>query len=480
MNRTVALVASFCLLWLSCLTGCSDRGYYVSSDEAPLRFSADTVAFETVFSGIGSTTAWLTVFNPHGQTVRLDSVFLQSQGASGFRISVDALPGNGCSGLEIPSGDSLFVFIELTAPLQHSPEPVSLADRIVFRSGEGQQDVVLTALSQDAVLWKGKTLAADTVLTADIPFLIYDSLVVAPGVRLEIGEGTTFFFHDGAMFYDYGTVSAEGSVQKPVVFRGDRLDNAFTDFPYDNYPGQWEGIYLAPESSGNLFRHVKVRGAHYGIIADSTLDAAACKLRLTDSEVFNVTYYALYNLCSRVEVRNSLLANAGLYAVLLIGGSTELIHCTIADYQTLVSRSGAYPALAAVNFTGDASGGHLQAYPLEKVSVINSVIYGQQKDEVGYGRLEDVPFHLSLSHTLIRQETPLDTAFTDNVWYNEDPLFLCTGQDYRYDFRPDSLSAVTDRADTLWSRLLPLDLDGLDRISSDGKADLGAYRSPRK
>ncbi len=472
LRKPIFQLLTFLMIFL--VWGCQAEKGYFPSGEAGLRFSTDTVRFDTVFSTIGSTTAWLSVYNPQNQTVLIDTVYLRSQGGSGYRISVDAMGGYGCRNLEIPSGDSVFVFVELTAAVQHSKKPVDLLDEIVFQQGTAFQKVVLKASVQDAEIWKGKVLDANTTMTADIPYIIYDSLVVNKDILLEINAGSVIHFHDGAMLKVHGTVQAEGTTDLPVVFRGDRLDRAFTDFYYDSYPGQWFGVYLAPESTGNVFTHSDIHGAYYGIIADSSYDISECKLRLYNSKVSNMIYSSLYNLASRVEVHGSILSNSGSYTVVLIGGATELIHCTIANYQTLVSREESSPALAIVNYTGDVEGKKVTPYPLLQADITNTVIYGSQKSEVGFGLIEQTDHNIRFHHALLRLEGKLDESLGDSIYYNEDPKFLSTGANYVYDFHTDTLSAVACRADTVFSTLCPLDMDGRKRISS-GKADLGAY-----
>ncbi len=60
-----------------------------------LRFSTDTVTFDTVFTTLGSATVGLKIFNPQDQKVNLSSVRIEGGAASFFHINVDgrARPG---------------------------------------------------------------------------------------------------------------------------------------------------------------------------------------------------------------------------------------------------------------------------------------------------------------------------------------------------------------------------------------------------
>ena len=62
--------------------------------------------------------------------------------------------------------------------------------------------------------------------------------MVAENVTLKLEPGTRFYFHNGAKFIVHGTLLAEGAVNNPIVMRGDRLGNIFTNQAYDQLPGQ--------------------------------------------------------------------------------------------------------------------------------------------------------------------------------------------------------------------------------------------------
>ena len=86
----------------------------------------------------------------------------------------------------------------------------------------------------------------DSTLLTDKPYLIYDSLHVAPDACLTLLPGTRLMFHDDAAMHVYGRVDAQGTAQNPVIFRCDRLDHMFDYLLYDNTPKS----RLAGESRG--------------------------------------------------------------------------------------------------------------------------------------------------------------------------------------------------------------------------------------
>ena len=78
------------LLLLGCLlAACSDNDSFSADRGNRLTFSADTVAMDTVFSTVGSSTYTFWVFNNSGDGIRLTSVRLKNGNQTGFRANVD-------------------------------------------------------------------------------------------------------------------------------------------------------------------------------------------------------------------------------------------------------------------------------------------------------------------------------------------------------------------------------------------------------
>ncbi|MBQ9201081.1 MAG: hypothetical protein IJ154_01750 [Bacteroidales bacterium] len=460
------------LLLLTAVLSCERQSPAFPAGEGALRLSADTLRFDTLFSGLPSTTAWLRVYNASSRPLLLDSVCLRSGGQSGFRISLDAMSGSVFRQVEIPPRDSLFLFVALTAPEQGSGVPVKISDEIDFFQAGNKEQINLEAWAWDALRWKGRRFDSDTLLSPTLPIVVYDSLVVGEGACLRLAPGTRLFFHDEAALLVDGQIRAEGTADDPVVFRGDRLDMAFEDFPYEYYPGQWYGICLGPQSFGNVMKHVSVRGACYGVVCESDANADTLKLEISHSEIFNMLYSNLYSIKSKIRADNCVFANSGSYTVALIGGDSRFVHCTLANYQRLTTREDE-PSLVIVNFTVDEQE-QVEPCPLVMAGFENTIVYGSHDTEIGFGLLEDYAHGLAFSHCLLRCPDPLPGEVSDSIRYNEDPCFVNTGTDWHYDFRLREGSPAIGRADAAVSAAYPLDLDGHSRLQ-DGAPDLGAY-----
>ena len=229
------------------LYSCSESVSYSTSTSDKIAFSEDTVRFDTLISTIGSATKTMSVYNRNKDALRITHVQLGKGLSSPFRVNVDGqyLYGGVGEDFEIRKNDSIVVRIEVTPPQVGSDEILTFSDVLTFRLESGiVQNVVLTAGSIDAYIIHGLVIDCDSILFADKPYVIYDSLVVHPATKLTLLPGTRLLFHDGASMEVYGSVDAEGTLDKPVIFRGDRMDHMFDYLLYDNTPNRWEGINL--------------------------------------------------------------------------------------------------------------------------------------------------------------------------------------------------------------------------------------------
>ena len=112
------------------------------------------------------------------------------------------------------------------------------------------------------------------------------------------------------------------------------------------------------------------------------------------------------------------------------------------------------------------------------VSVLCPVIVAMNKKEVGFDFVSGASANILFDNCLIRYENNSEltqsapSSFVDNI-FNEDPMFESTVKPYLYNLL--EVSAARDKAKVSVSETYPLDHDGTNRISYDGKPDIGAY-----
>lgn len=464
------------------LTSCMNDDEFTTDAGALLTFETDTVKFDTVFTTIGSSTKRFKVFNTNKKGVRCQSVTLASGGTSGFRINVDGHSGALLTDVEVPGQDSIFIFAEVTLNPQSSDTPMLVRDKILFTLESGrQQELVLQAYGQDIVILRAEEVSTDRTLTGARPFLIYDSLVVKTGATLTLDAGTTLCFHDKAYMSVQGTVICNGTLEKPVTFRGDRTDRMFANLPYDLLDAQWGGITLQPESVNNLFTHTDIHGGNYGIacLLSTTTEK---KLTLDSSIIHNVSGMGLELHGCQAEARNSQITNAGADCVHIVGGQSDFVHCTFGQFQLWHTFSGT--ALNISNTKDD------KPYPLLAANFSNCLITGWSNDEIKIGRSpkNDVAWNFLFKNCLINikmtgsESDEVKSRFVD--CFNESDL---KGEDvvkgdknfkerdtYQFNFNLSETSNARGIGSSDYVTLCPIDLNGVERPSE--KPDAGCYQ----
>ena len=109
---------------------------YTSSSDVKLRFSTDTLRFDTVFTTIGSATRSFKIFNDASLPVKISKIKIKSSSGSIFRLNVDGFAAKSLEleEIEIGAKDSIYAFVEVTVnpnqPLSVSPFVVT--DQVDF------------------------------------------------------------------------------------------------------------------------------------------------------------------------------------------------------------------------------------------------------------------------------------------------------------------------------------------------------------
>lgn len=487
---TAPLLIIFTIL-LNLLAGCDglDENYSTNPNHR-LSFSTDTLSFDTVFTTIGSATKQFMVYNRNDQPLNIERVIQASPATSGFRINVDGRKGNNFDNVRIAGKDSLYIFVEVTVNPNGKDQPLLIQDSIVFLFNGVKQSVLLEACGQDVYLIKGgKVLTEDTKLTAERPYLIYDSLTIDKGVTIEIEKGAGFYMHDKAKIISKGTIIANGTMDKPIVFRGDRLDFILNDLlPYDRTPGQWEGIIFKQESFDNIFNNVIVRNGNNGIYCEPS-DSEKSKLKINNSQITNMDGNAFRAINCNIEATNTEFSNATVDVVLLAGGKYNFTHCTITNYMSLKKRHSLTQdgeeslALNIVNkypFTNNSI-----SYNLEQAYFDNCIIDGSHDDELQIdleSSLQSGNQNYLFNHCVIKWQEKKDDKFKDIIFItkkgNKKMEYRMTGGDknkYMYDFRPDKETTPgVGKADLFVTQKYPIDRYGVNRLTNDSP-DIGAY-----
>jgi hypothetical protein len=429
------------ILWIAIIgggafTACNDEESFSTAVSDRLSFSADTVSFDTVFTTIGSSTTILKVYNPNKKALRISSIALADAPHSGFRVNVDGSSGTAFSDVEINSGDSLYVFIELTVDPQNSDNPVFIKDSLTFQTNGNTQYVKLQAYGRDVIILKGKTISEDTTFTSKRPILVYDSLRIDKGATLTIEPGTELYFHSGAWLQVHGTLQAVGNTDQRILFRGDRTDWMFSYLPYDHIPGQWGGIHLYNTSGSNHLSYVNIHSATSGLVCDSTTT-----ITLENSVLHNFTGTALNLQCCTAAITNCQITNAAYNCVTMNGGKATFLQCTLANYYSWSSRYGYALGLSMTSGQPVAS---FTNCLIDGVSNIDSTAEGKE------------------------------VTYNSCTKSNTDGYLDINADLFEYDFRLSKTSKAINAGNAEAAAASPLDLNGRNRLA-DTAPDNGCY-----
>ncbi len=468
MLRKIFLL-SFLVLVLA-LCSCHDE--VLTGGDAQPSFELaekDCYDFGTLLTGSVSSTRKLIVHNANSGVLELQSIILRGGIESAFRINVDGMSGTSFSRSELlrmDRGDSLFVLMEVAAPVEQTEHEQLLQDYLDISCNGRTTSILLKATAMNV------EQLHDSILTQNLRWdsschdkQIFGTLTIPQGVTLTIADSTRLFMHDKSRIDVYGSLVIEGSDLQPVTLIGDRTDKMFDNLYYRDMGGQWGGMYFHPGSTGNKLERVLMKGMSDGIRLHQD------ELIVRNATLMNADSALIYAVNSQMTVENSLLMNSGGPLLELRGGNYDVTHCTLANYAFWTTIRGADLLLA--NYAEENKA--IEHCPLYHCQLTNTLIYGRSgKDpnvDLRYrsftspeGMVADSIFTYRFDHCLLHATGGTDDDdFIATLW-TEDPLYVLIDMpNYLCDphLQPESPARSKGTPSTL--QYLPLDLDGKPR-----------------
>ncbi len=437
------------------LCGCDPLAHPVSGR---LSFSSDTISFDTVFSGYATATLELRVRNPEKDALLIDRIWLGGGATSPFRINIDGVLSVSREEVTIAGRDSLFIFISLLADHTGDDDPVVITDSVNFASGSYRGRVILMAWGQDVIV-AGGLIGEDTFWESGKPYLVKDRLLVDTTARLTLAAGTRIYMQHDASVTVAGSLRAEGSAERPVVIATDRTEREYIDIP-----GRWKGIRYLSCSRDNLLGHTEIRNATVAVQIEGE-PSSRPDMTMNGARLLHNSVASLVAQHAELFAVNSLFAHSGFSTVSLTGsGSYEFIHCTVSNRWEYSNRSG--PAMKISESQG----------MMPQVTVTSSVISGTLANELLIeGSPAEAAACFAADSSLIRIDTLKAPWYSPSLFRGVIttlmPRFI---DEPSWDFRPDTLSPLLDRAGRREMARWPVDIRGKPRPSGDGP-DIGAY-----
>ena len=449
-----------------------------------LQFSHDTVLFDTVFTTMGSSTKRVMVYNPNENALCIEQVSMQD--GKYFRINLDGEnKADQLRDITLRGGDSLFLFVRACIDPLDENSPVLIDDNIAFGVNGNVQKINLQAYGQNVekiqsdsrlVVYKNLTL------TNKKPYLLYDTVAVAG--NLTIQAGATIYMHTGAMLHAYGNVTAQGTKDRPIVFRGDRTDMLFDSVPYRMASGQWNGIYLI-HAEGTVppvykMDYVDILSGCVGLyVYSESTGSILPTLTLSNSRIHNHSIYGLVLQNVNAEVVNSEISNCASYCVYLAGGKHDFVHNTIAayygyPYTNLNIHQNIVPEDVAAVYINNLSKNMAKT----NSSFYNCIITGGRKQSLMVATPLPDYYGGRFEGNYLRSDS-LDKAFAKNNVYASDSdtcvfknIYYLYKKYHYYDFHLDSLSPARGIGDSIAAIAYPTDREGYTRKA---KPDAGCY-----
>lgn len=466
-----------------------------------LEFSKDTVFLDTIFTNISSSTYNLKVYNRSKNDITIPKISLENGQSSNYRLNVDGIPGKEFNDIDILANDSIFVFIETTIDVNTVTDPL-YTDRILFDTGQNQQDVDLVTLVQDAnfifpdrdpitmkidsltlngqpTTIKGRFLEdSELTFTNAKPTVIYGYAAVPANKTLTIEAGAKVFFHDnsGLIVDKEGTLKVNGTLAEKVVFEGDRLENSFA-----NIPGQWGTIWMRAGSKYNEIKHAQIKNGIVGILVDSLGSNSSPTLSLENTEIYNNSNFGILARETHIDGFNVVIGSAGQASLAAtIGGTYNFTHCTFANFWNRGIRQ--LPAVLVNNFFTfvDANGQErTETRDLNAANFINCIFDGNNNIEFILDRVDGSLFNYAVENCMISfndssnsfagvQELDFTNPNYQNIILNGFADFRDTqNEDFIIGENSDAVNAAKTTSFTT-------DILGVDRTTNP---DIGAYQN---
>ena len=448
------------------LTACK-KDTFITSPDAGLNITADTLRYDTVFTTVGSVTQSFKIINTNAQRLRLTNITLAGASNAAFSINVNGVPGPLVNDVDIAANDSIYVFVNVRINPTAADLPFILQDSIGISYNGITRFVQLEAYGQNAIFLREQAITSNTIFSSNKPYVVLGFLQIAAGTTLTLPAGTKMYVHANAPIIVDGTLISNGTKNNEVLFTGDRRDA-----PYRNFPGTWPGIIFKAASTANRLTHTIINNAYQALVLLPPTNIPATPiLTLQQCSIANASDAGIVAINSSIAANNSLVYNCGANVSLLGGGRYNFTNCTLAAYSTQFIQHSA----AVLNVTNNYNqNGNTLVADLD-ARFVNSIIYGSNgtvTNEITTDRRGSNAFSFVVSHCIYKAATdPANTSFILSK-KNVDPLFdNIDPPNMRFNFRTTNAAAPGINAGI--ATAFTKDLD--DNNRQVGITDIGCY-----
>ncbi|MCB0700886.1 MAG: hypothetical protein H6551_10425 [Chitinophagales bacterium] len=491
MNYRQSLFLLIIVLGIAAVTGCKKEQLLVSGGE--LRFSVDTLLFDTVFTGRGNFTTSVKIYNPQSQKVNISSIRLKKNPDDCFTININGQASDAVTDVELAANDSMYVFATVNIDPNDSLMPFIRRDDLVATLNGKEYSIPFIAYGQNAYYLIDSVIEDDQTWKTDKPYVIMHNALVGENKTLTIPAGCKVYVHGDSRLYVAGTLKVNGTKGDSVVFQGDRLDRKY--FGNEGYPGEWGGMYFTGTSKNNEMNYAVLKNCGGSTkLGSQKLTPAAIQLNQQDvfdgtpqliirnSIIENSIGYGIVAFTSSLYAENCLINTCGAQCLAVVRGGGYLIkNCTFATYGTDKVSHIDEPSMAVLNYI-DLGNNDIEVASL-RFRMINSVVWGGLETEFlaqGLGDIDNNPdlFDVQLNNCLFKAKdgVPERVKAIDCI-LNEDPLFEDPGG-FNFRLKGNSPAVNSGRKppyDNAEQTPPANDLDGKPR--DPNSVDMGCYEN---
>ena len=461
INYSALIIVSI-LVFFSC-----KKESFITSPQARLSVSADTLTYDTVFTSAGSITKSFKIFNLNKQKLRLSKVKLMGGITSAYKINVSGVSAPEVTNIEIEPEDSIYVFVQVNVNPTSANLPFIIRDSILINYNGNNTYVQLQAYGQNAIFLRNVKLTGNVSWTNTLPYVILGGLQIDAAATLTIQPGAKIYFHADAPLLVDGTLSVNGTQQSRVIFKGDRLDADYKDLP-----ASWPGIYFRAASKNNVLKFAIIKNAYQAIVVQNPSVNANPKLILSQSIIDNAYDAGIVAINSFVQADNTLISNCGSNILLALGGDYQFTHCTVASYSNFYVEHKK-PVLQVANFLLQ---NNQPVIANLTANFKNCIFWGEGgaiDDEIVVLKQGSTIFNVTFDHILYKAlKDPANSSLILSI-KNQPPLFdsINTTKQY-FDFhftKSPNAPAINKGITTSFTK----DLD--DKPRANGIPDIGCY-----
>jgi hypothetical protein len=440
---------------------------FITSPDARVTITADTLKYDTVFVTAGSVYQTFKIINENNQKLKISSVRLMGGSLSVYKMNVDGVSGTQFNELEIEANDSLYVFVQVNINPASGNLPFVLRDSIQITYNGKTRWVQLEAWGQNAHFFRDKVINTNETWNNDLPYVLLGSLVLNSNQTLTINKGCRIYVHADAPIIVNGTLLVNGlsDTLDRVYFRGDRLDD-----PYKDFPAAWPGIIFLAASKDNVFNYAVIKNSYQALALQDPSTNANPKLTLNECIVDNAYDAGIITINSSVRAKNCLISNCGRNLFLVKGGDYQFTHCTVATYANrfIDHRDPVLLLANFINVNNSPVAANLNAL------FTNCIFWGENglvNDEVVVVKTGTTVFNVNFDHDLWKVQNVPANITSNQIINNQAPQFdsISTSNNY-YDFHLQATSPAINKG---ISTAVNIDLDGKPRPA--GLPDLGCY-----